>query len=221
MFVPCFRVLAGENRAARAQLPRPPALRLRVLVGLVLVALTLSACQDNGEVVTAPTTPEALTPPETSASAEPSTIAPSTPQEALAEPVLAAYRGYWDAWLAANDPPDESLPALRQYATGEAYRTVFDAVQANRLGGRAIRLPEGSVSRRDVEVVSMSADRATVRDCSVDDAVVVGVDTGEVLDDDVVTRLSTGELVLEDGSWRVSTTRIEQTWEGVAGCAVE
>lgn len=98
---------------------------------------------------------------------------------------------------------------------------MFDAVQANRLGGRAIRLPKGSVSRRDIDIVSVEADRVTVRDCSVDDALVVDVGSGEVLDDDVVTRLAVGELVVEDGSWRVSFTRVEQTWEGVAGCAVE
>lgn len=98
---------------------------------------------------------------------------------------------------------------------------VFDATQTNRLGGQAVRLPEGSVSRREVEVVSVGEERASVRDCAVDDAVVVDLDTGEVLDDDIVTRLAMGELVREDGAWRVSFTRVEQTWEGVAGCAVE
>ena len=122
-------------------------------------------------------------------------------------------------FLAANDPPDETHPMLDEVATGAAYEALFEAAQANRLGGRVLRLPEDSVSRHDAEVVSISGDRAVVRDCNVDDGLVVDADSGEVLDDDVVTRLGTATLVREDGRWKVARTRVRQTWEGVAGCA--
>lgn len=186
-----------------------------------MVVLALSGCQAEGgdtALRTAEPSPTVLATPSTLEEApSPSPTAP----DPAAEEVLAAYRGYWDAFLEANDPPDETSPTLQTYATGEAYEAVFDATQTNRLGGQAVRLPEGSVSRREVEVVSLEADRASVRDCAVDDAVVVDLDSGEVLDDDVVTRLATGELVREGGGWKVSFTRVEQTWEGAAGCAVE
>jgi len=149
-------------------------------------------------------------------SEEPSVDRPS-PEEVA---ILEAYQGYWDATREANNPPNENHPALRRYATGEAYESVFNAAQTNRLAGRAVRLPENSISEHHAEVVSVDGDTATVRDCSINDGLVVDVETGEVVNDEVVTRLGTGTLVREDGRWKVATTAVEQTWEGVAGCAV-
>lgn len=221
MFVGCLRAQSCKYRTG-SPLCRPVRPTRSAAVVAVLLALALTGCQTEGgdtalptaelgpTVPASPPTPEAPAPSPTAAAPDPA-----------AEEVLAAYRGYWDAFLEANDPPDETSLALQTYATGEAYEAVFDATQTNRLGGRAVRLPEGSVSRREVEVVSLEGDGASVRDCAVDDAVVVDLDSGEVLDDDVVTRLATGELVREAGGWKVSFTRVEQTWEGVAGCAVE
>ncbi len=134
---------------------------------------------------------------------------------------MTAYLGYWDAIREANDPPDEFHPALERYATGAAYESVFEAAQTNRLAGRALRLPEGSVSEHRAEVVSVDGDTATVRDCSVNDGLVVNVETGEIVNDAVVTRLITGTLHRVDGMWKVATTRVKQMWEGVAGCADE
>jgi len=133
--------------------------------------------------------------------------------------VPASYTAYWDAILAANDPPDPFAPGLREHASGAAFDAVFETTQANKVASRAVRLPEGSVYAHRVEVVAVEGDRAVVRDCAVDDAVVVQLDTGEVLDADVVTRQSTATLAREGGAWKVADSAVEQVWEGVAGCA--
>lgn len=135
--------------------------------------------------------------------------------------VLAAYQGFWDAILAANDPPDEQHPALRETATGEAFASVFEGAQTNRLARRALRLPPDSVTEHRAEVVAIEGDAATVRDCAIDDGLVVDMDTGDVVNDEVETVLGTAELIREHGQWKVASTHVEQSWEGVAGCAVE
>lgn len=141
--------------------------------------------------------------------------------DAAEEAVLNAYQGYWDAIIEANSPPDPTHPALKRYATGEAYESVFEAAQTNRVANRALRLPEDARYEHRAEVVSIEGDTATVRDCSIDDLLVVNTETGEVVNDEVVTRLSTGTLVRENGTWKVADSEVERTWEGVAGCAVE
>lgn len=200
------------------------------LAVLVSVVVACSGADDDTPVG-APASDEApMASSESSPSPKP-TREPSEPEptEAPSEDeategtaaVLDAYQGYWDAVDAANDPPDQFHPALKRYATGEAYESVFNAAQTNRLAGRALRLPEGSVSEHRAEVVSIDGDTAMVRDCAIDDGLVVEIESGEVLDDDVVTRLVTGTLERVDGQWKVSHTRIDQRWDGVAGCAVE
>jgi hypothetical protein len=62
-----------------------------------------------------------------------------------------------------------------------------------------------------------STPTATVHDCNVSDALVVDIDTGEVVNDEVVTRSATGTLRRIDGVWKVATTRVEQAWEGGRG----
>ncbi len=159
--------------------------------------------------------------PTSEEAAPPERIEPTESADPVLEEVLTAYLGYWQAILEANDPPDEFHPALERYATGEAFESVFEAAQTNRLAGRALLLPEDSVSEHRAEVISIEGDTATVRDCAIDDGLVVDVETGEVVNDDVVTRLATGTLRRVDGQWKVATTRVEQSWEGVAGCALD
>jgi hypothetical protein len=72
---------------------------------------------------------------------------------------------------------------------------VFEAAQANRVSGEALRLPPNSISEHRAEVISIEGDQATVRDCAIDDGLVVKLDTGEVLDDDVLTTLATATKV--------------------------
>lgn len=189
------------------------------------VAVALAGCSDAAEPdVTAADSPTSTRAATSHATARPSSDAiaspsPSPSDDAVAQKVIDAYLGYWDAIRAANDPPNENHPDLKRFATGDAYESVFDAAQTNRLAGRALRLPDDSISEHRVEVVSIDNDEAIVRDCSVNDGLVVDIDTGEVVNDEVVTRLATGRLRRADGVWKVATTKVERTWEGVAGCA--
>lgn len=209
---------------------------------IVLLVVLIAGCSSaDGDSSPQPTPTDPVTPAPHTAAATEQEVEPSDPGEPTTEQdagrtapeertteqgqaereVLAAYQGYWDAIDAANDPPDPFHPDLQRYATGAAYESVFEAAQTNQLAGRALRLPPDSVSEHRAEVVSIEGDTATVRDCVVDDGLVVDIESGEVLDDDVVTRLVTGTLWGVDGRWKVSHTLVEQTWEGVAGCALE
>lgn len=76
---------------------------LRAVAGLAIVGMTLSACQDESAVGPTPSTPAEPTPSATPAPEEPAPTSATAPEPPVEE-VLAAYRGYWDAWLRANDP---------------------------------------------------------------------------------------------------------------------
>ena len=74
---------------------------------------------------------------ETPTTVEPSTASePTSPPTTLADEqaVLEAYQGYWDTWLAANDPPNPDHPDLERYATGAALVSVRESIEQHRLG---------------------------------------------------------------------------------------
>lgn len=136
------------------------------------------------------------------------------------QPVTDAVLGYYRAAHNANDPlPDPGHPELMRYATGRALESLVNASRDAQRKGIAARRPPNSRAQDRVDVVSVDGNTATVRDCSVDDGLVVETATGRVLDADVVTKLVTVFLVKEGGQWKVSATDIEQQWDGVAGCA--
>ena len=195
----------------------------RLVLHAVPLMVVLGACSGSGE---GPTTSGTTAAPVTSTTADSTTTSTeatttTAPADKAEQAVLKAYQGYFDAILAANDPPDQFHPALRQYATGEAFQSVFEAAQGNRLAGRALRLPENSRTEHRAEVISIEGEQAAVRDCAIDDVLVVNIETGEVLNDEVATQLRTATLVREESSWKVSFTKLEERWEGIAGCALE
>lgn len=183
----------------------------RRVMALVIAAFLVPACSGDSDGAT----------PTSSSRLQSTTTSTSMLANAQEVAILEAYQGYWRAILAANNPPDELNPMLRQFATGEAFESVFKAAQANRLEGKALRQPENSRTEHRAEVVSMAESEATVKDCAIDDLLVVKVNTGEVLNDKVATQLRTATLRLEGGRWKVAHTKLEQRWDGVAGCAVE
>lgn len=152
----------------------------------------------------------------TTASVTTTTAAP-TPEEE----VLAAYAGYWNAVDKAFGPPevDPGSPELREFATGEVLSGIVQSAEEVNAENPFVRTPEDST--HESEVVSMEESTATVRDCTVDDAVLERAGTGEILDDAVSTREYIAMLVLEDGRWKVAVINEANTWEGVAGCAIE
>src|SRR5688500_8790290 len=85
------------------------------VLGATVVALTLGAAGCGGGGVD-----EAGSSPTTVAPSTTTVPAPTTTVLTDEQAVLAAYQGYWDTWLVANDPPDPDHPDLARYATGAA-----------------------------------------------------------------------------------------------------
>lgn len=107
MFVVCLRARSYEYRVQSRWFQRARWARRGAIVA-VLFAVGLCGCRAEGSDTALPTAAPTL-----SASASPSAPAeapsPSpTASDTTADEVLAAYRGYWDAFLEANDPPDET-----------------------------------------------------------------------------------------------------------------
>lgn len=145
------------------------------------------------------------------------TASPPVDEEAA---VLAAYLKFWETYFAANqDPPGASLDDLALHATGDVVAAVRTETEAHREAGRVFRRPPDSVASHAVSDVRVEGDRATVRDCEVNDGWVESVASGERINEGTVTRLGTATLLREGGRWKVADTVVEQTWEGVAGCA--
>lgn len=135
--------------------------------------------------------------------------------------VLEAYDAYWAMFLRVSDPPNPADPEIPQRATGNRLVALIEALQRNAQEQTVIRLPEMALYEHNPEVVTLEADRAEIRDCSIDDGLLIRSTTGEVLNDVVATHLIESILRLEWGAWKVAESNIVERWEGVAGCALE
>lgn len=198
--------------------------------GVLLAALTLLGCGSSG--TTTATTMNHAAP---SSLVEVTLVppAPSTTEVAdgngdgsvgdeddPTEAILEAHRGFWDTWLAANDPPDPDHPGLRRYYTGAAYERAVAAIEKNVDGGLVIRLPDGSRYEHVASIVAFDGERAVVRDCAIDDAVIIAVASGAVINADVETQLLEATIELGgDGTWRVSDNIRVEAWPGITECA--
>lgn len=143
--------------------------------------------------------------------------------------VVAAYRGYWHAAYAMNDPcgptqpgqPAECLPepdqsAVGDYAAGERLVSVRATAAENRTAGKVIVIPDGAEYRHTVLEVAVDGGTATVSTCALDDAVVLEASTGRVVDDSVITRRYVVTLRLEGGRWKVTGGQLLELrrWDG-------
>ena len=146
---------------------------------------------------------------------------PSCPSRTKKQQCSRPTRAIGDTWLAANDPPNPDHPGLEKYYTGAARdRAQVSIAEHLALG---VRLAFGEVRGIgiDAAVAEIEALTAEVRDCSVDDGLVVAIADGTILNNKVVTNWSVASLVIEDGRWRVSDVVVLERWEGVARCAAE
>lgn len=184
--------------------------RRRLVLGVTavaLVAMAVAGCGGGGG--------EASEPPPTE---PPVTVSSPTTVLSEEDAVLAAYQGYWDTWLAANDPPNPDHPDLAKYATGPVLAKALESIANRAAVQQALRLPSDSISSHEPRVVSVTGTRAVVYDCSVDDGLVVAEGSGFVLDDAVVTWQYTATLEKSD-TWRVSELQAIERTDGVSGCA--
>jgi len=164
--------------------------------------------------------------------ASPTTEAPSTAEpaadsaEAEREAVTAGYQAADEAASAALAPPtpDPELPDLLATHTGpmlDQRQMVAQGLVAN---GWAIRLPEDTRYRVEVESVEFDPDDpdvAFLTTCAVDDGERFVVETGEIVSDGLWTIEFTEAMQRVDGAWRLAERREENRWEGEAGCAVD
>jgi len=178
---------------------------------VVVVVLAAAGCGGGGggEAASPPTS---VGPSPTSEPTSPSTA----PTEEAA--VLAAYQGYWDTWLAANDPPNPDHPDLERYATGAALAKVKESIADHRSVGQVLRLPERSISEHRSRVERLAGATAVVVDCSIDDGLVVAYGSDMVLDDSVVT-WDYEVVMVNEGGWRVGELRVRDRSDGVVACA--
>ena len=181
----------------------------------VAVAIALAGCGGSGEPAAVSEVPT----PSTTASTVPTSTTLSRAE--IEQAVLAAYLDGWAAYAAANDPADPTFPGLEATMTGPALAKAVDSVAAFQASGRVGRFPEDSIAEHRAEVVSVSGDRATVRDCSIDDGQIVIAATGEVVNDVVATHLFEASMVRDGDRWKVESLNLADRWEGVAGCATE
>jgi hypothetical protein len=189
--------------------------RRRVATAAVAVALLAAGCGGSEE----PAAVGEVPPPSTTGSTEPTSTTASTAE--IKQAVLDAYLAGWKAKHVSNDPPDPEFPALAETHTGPALDQAVENRQAFQVTGRVGRFPEDSIAERRAEVVSVGAEEAVVRDCSVDDSQIVIAATGEAVNDLVATVLFEGSMVVEDGQWKLRSLKVVEEWEGVAGCAAE
>ncbi len=168
---------------------------IRVLATSIAAVLSVAGCLSGGEGTAG-----------TSTTASSTTTAASTTAPSVDETVLAAYRAFWDAYLAAADPMNPEHPLLAEHATGEQLETLQRAFLARKAGGEVIRGTLDLAPR----VVSVLGDEATVRDCYLDNTGVFDAATGERKDRaSGVRHLVSASMRLDGGTWKVSSIQKE------------
>jgi hypothetical protein len=173
----------------------------------ILAAVALAACSSHGGKKaegSGSTTGQAAT----VSSTEPTTTATTTaPVPDDQQQVLAAYRAFWDAYIAASNPMNPEHPALVDHAADGELDTVRRTILARRSAGEVFK---GTMDLAP-NVTAVTGARATVRDCQDDNLVVVDAATGAVKEpDDPVRKLVT--VTLERGGpsgWKVIAIKLE------------
>jgi hypothetical protein len=187
----------GDARGDSGSSPRRWLVPVVVAGVVLLVLLAIVAWPDNGKPADKPQAD------------------PTTEKQAIVE----AIRGFDRTRDEANNPPNPAHPGFAAFSTGHARDVAVKATQENQQRGIIVRLLPNSQARAHDEVLSIDGGNAIVRECRVDDGLLIEQTTGRVVNDDVVTRLVTIVLVREEGRWKVASTQVDQKWEGVAGCA--
>lgn len=158
-------------------------------------------------------------PDDASATTRPTTTATTTPQQADE----AAVRKLAQDWRSASsrllDKPDPVSPLLDRYLVGELRRTWV--VYLRDLIARQVgtRLPANSRTSNRIVSVAVDGQRATIRQCEVDDGILFDLRTGKTLDDSVSTSDITTVAQKSREGWRLASETATET-AGVSGCAL-
>ncbi|MEW6470653.1 MAG: hypothetical protein AB1679_00075 [Actinomycetota bacterium] len=173
---------------------------LSVAVATTLV-VAAAACSDSSSREDGDVSPETQP-------TQPATTVTTAAKPTVESEVLAAYRAFWDAYLAAADPMNPEDPRLAERATGGELETVQKAFLARRSAGEVIRGTLDLAPR--VASVRPDGAAATVTDCYADHTGVYDAATGARKDSESgVRHLVTVEMVLQ-GTWKVSSVTLER-----------
>lgn len=195
----------------------------RVVGGLVGAALSIALLTSCGDDVTRGESSNGASGGEVSTS---TTEALQDSDEAARQEVIAALLAAEEAAGEAFAPPtpDPEHPDLLATHTGPMLEQRQMVATRLALEGRAIKLPEDTRFRVEVESVEFDPERpdvAILTTCVVDDGVRHVVATGEVIADGVASGEFTDAMQRVDGVWKLAERREERRWTGEAGCAVE
>ncbi len=170
----------------------------RLLALLIAGACALTSCGGDDD---APPDPPSSSPTTTSPEAE----------------VESAYLAYWDMVAEVTSAPDPESPAIAEHSVDPARSELLTSVREFQAAGEAVHI--GEDYGHAVSEVAIDGETATLRDCAVDDAAVVDVESGEVARQSTTTSLLDVTLVRQQGEWRVSTVSSTQNWDGATTCS--
>jgi hypothetical protein len=194
-----------------------------VLAGLGLWVGLLSGCSGGEDRPAAADEAQSTT--TTAAPAETTTTLSATQREeqAVRDAHAAAVQARMDS--AAPPNPDPELPTLAETHTGLMLDQWKNTTTGLQLNGFAIRYPEGSQHRSEVESVTfdeVNGQQVAYLDvCTVDDGERIDVASGEVLSSGVITIEATEAMQKVDGVWKLAERQENTVSEGVTGCAAD
>ena len=164
--------------------------RLRLL-WVSLAAVVLAACGHSSK-------PTAKPSPTTSASiSTTTTVAPDAA-------VIAAWRRYWDVYLAVGSDIHMPDARLATVATGDELKQLGSTFLAAQSGGQVL---QGTIDLAP-KVTSVTQTDAVLQDCYFSHIVVADRATGKPVGAQRSDRtLVTASLVVDGGSWKVSSIR--------------
>ena len=189
-----------------------------VAVGLIAVGATASACsKDSNQAEGRPR--------RTTTTERETTTTTLDPVEAEKQAVIAAYDAALQAETDSASAPaaNPDHPAIAATHTGPMLSFWVAWATGLQRDGIVARLPQNSVSRHEVQSVTLGDDQgqpvAYLELCTVSDGEQVVLATGNAVSDGVQTSQSSAAMVNEEGVWKLAELRTNSHWEGVAGCA--
>jgi len=203
-----------------------------VVVGTIAVAVLASSCSSDtansssttASTSSAPTTtarPASSAPPATSPPATATTPEPTAPTGTDEEQIRATIDTYWAEWTRAIAIGDAESPALYGVLTGDAHAKVLREMQKKAALGQVAPRSSGGPVPHSTLSVAISGDEAVVRECVVDDAVLMDATTGATLNNLIESLVLEKTMVRVAGVWKISSSAEIRKVEGETRCLDE